>query len=94
MTRIGIRELRQHASRYVALVRKGETVEVTDRGQLVALLTPPEGPRSAREQLIAAGLLIPATSPSGRLHSPHPVPVAPGEPANEDLLDAGREERL
>ncbi|RPF29088.1 type II toxin-antitoxin system Phd/YefM family antitoxin [Georgenia muralis] len=94
MTRIGIRELRQHASRYIALVRKGQTVEVTDRGQLVALLTPPEGARSAREHLIAAGLLIPATSPSGRLRSPHPVPVAPGEPANEDLLDAGREERM
>ena len=94
MTRIGIRELRQHASRYVSLVRKGETVEVTDRGELVALLSPPDAPRSAREQLIAAGLILPATSPTGRLRSPHPVPVAADEPTNLELLDVGREERL
>lgn len=94
MTRIGIRELRQHASRYVALVKKGETVEVTDRGELVALLTPPEGPRTTRDHLIAAGLLITATSPTGRLRSPHPLEVAAGEPTNQELLDAGREDRL
>jgi prevent-host-death family protein len=41
MNRIGIRELRQHASRYLAAVQAGETVEITDRGRLVALLVPP-----------------------------------------------------
>jgi len=40
MERIGIRELRQHASRYLAKVAGGETVEVTDRGRPVALLVP------------------------------------------------------
>ncbi|MDT7703988.1 MAG: hypothetical protein QOJ30_6313, partial [Pseudonocardiales bacterium] len=34
--RIGVRELRQNASRYLALVKGGETVEVTERGELVA----------------------------------------------------------
>jgi prevent-host-death family protein len=38
--RIGVRELRQHASRYLARVRQGETLEVTDRGRPVALLVP------------------------------------------------------
>ena len=33
--RIGIRELRQNASRYLAAVQRGESVEVTDRGELV-----------------------------------------------------------
>jgi prevent-host-death family protein len=37
MARIGVRELRQNASRYLALVKAGETVEVTERGVLVAL---------------------------------------------------------
>ncbi|MGH8980603.1 MAG: type II toxin-antitoxin system Phd/YefM family antitoxin [Acidimicrobiales bacterium] len=62
MEQIGVRELRQHASRYLALVREGQTVEVTDRGSLVALL----------------------------------VPVQPGrgEPTNQELLDAEREERV
>jgi prevent-host-death family protein len=40
MLRIGVRELRQHASRYLALVARGEPVEVTDRGRPVAMLVP------------------------------------------------------
>lgn len=93
MERIGVRELRQNASRYLALVKAGETVEVTERGELVALLTPPGRARNTREHLVATGRLIPATSPSGRLRAPHPVAVAAGEPSNQELLDAEREER-
>ena len=40
MARIGIRELRQRASDYLRRVEAGETIEVTDRGRPVALLTP------------------------------------------------------
>lgn len=40
MERIGVRELRQHASRYLARVATGETLEVTDRGRPVAMLVP------------------------------------------------------
>ena len=94
MERIGVRELRQNASRYLALVKAGETVEVTERGQLIALLAPPGGHRSTRDQLVATGRLIPATSPSGRLRAPRPVPIAVGEPTNQELLDAEREELL
>ena len=94
MERIGVRELRQNASRYLALVKAGETVEVTERGRLVALLGPPGGSRSTRDRLVAAGRLIPATSPTGRLRSPHPVPIPAGEPSNQELLDAERAERL
>lgn len=41
MEQIGVRELRQNASKYLARVANGETIEVTDRGQAVALLIPP-----------------------------------------------------
>jgi prevent-host-death family protein len=37
---IGIRELRQGASRYLRDVQRGETIEVTDRGRPVARLVP------------------------------------------------------
>jgi len=94
MERIGVRELRQNASRYLALVKAGETVEVTERGQLIALLVAPQRAQTTRDRLVAAGRLIPATSSTGRLRSPRPVPVAPGEPTNQELLDAEREERL
>jgi prevent-host-death family protein len=40
MEKIGVRELRQHASRYLERVRRGETLEVTDRGRPVARLVP------------------------------------------------------
>ena len=40
MDRIGVRELRQNASRYLERVVRGESLEVTDRGRPVALLVP------------------------------------------------------
>ena len=94
MERIGVRELRQNASRYLALVKAGETVEVTERGVLVALLSPPGDSRSARDRLVASGRLVPAGRRTGRLRSPHPMPILVGEPTNQELLDAEREERL
>lgn len=94
VTRIGIRELRQNATRYLTLVKGGQTVEVSQRGVLVALLVPPEASRTTRERLVAAGRLIPASSPTGRLRAPRPVPVGPDEPTNQQVLDAERSERL
>jgi len=60
MRSIGIRELRQQASRYLRVVERGEIVEVTDRGRPVARLVPidPVGPLA---RLAAAGRLQPAT---------------------------------
>lgn len=63
MERIGVRELRQHASRYLDKVKAGETVEVTERGHLVALLVPPSPGLTAREKLIARGQLLPGDGP-------------------------------
>lgn len=61
MVSVGVRELRQRASSLLRLVENGETVEVTDRGRPVALLTPiPEG--SPLERMRAAGDIEPATA--------------------------------
>ena len=38
---VGLRELKNRLSEYVRLVRAGEHVQVTDRGQVVAELLPP-----------------------------------------------------
>lgn len=94
MERIGVRELRQNASKYLARVKAGETVEVSQRGELIALMVPASRSESARDRLVAAGRLIPASNPTGRVHSPRPIPVSAGEPTNQELLDAGRSERL
>jgi antitoxin (DNA-binding transcriptional repressor) of toxin-antitoxin stability system len=63
--RIGIRELRQHASVYVDLAEKGYTVDITNRGRLVAQLIPVTEPGSPLERLIAAGIIEPAEEPGG-----------------------------
>ncbi|MCV4626158.1 type II toxin-antitoxin system prevent-host-death family antitoxin, partial [Escherichia coli] len=63
MRAVGIRELRQHASRLLRDVERGETIEVTDRGRPVALLTPIPGADPV-ERLVASGRLARGT---GRL---------------------------
>ena len=63
--RIGIRELRQHASVYVDLAEKGYTVDITNRGRLVARLVPVAEAGSPLERLIAAGIVEPAEEPGG-----------------------------
>ena len=46
---VGIRQLRQNASAYLRLVRRGETVQIADRGRPVALWIPiPKGGTIAR----------------------------------------------
>jgi antitoxin (DNA-binding transcriptional repressor) of toxin-antitoxin stability system len=55
--RIGIRELRQHASVYVDLVERGYTVDITNRGRLVAQMIPVRDPESPLERWIAKGVI-------------------------------------
>lgn len=73
MTSVGVRELRQRASGLLRLVEQGETVEITDRGRPVALLTPiPEG--SPLERMRAAGDVEPATGDLDDLPKPLVLP--------------------
>jgi prevent-host-death family protein len=65
MERIGLRELRQNASRYIARVARGETVEVTQRGRLIARIVP--AGEDSWEELILRGDVIPAESPGDLL---------------------------
>lgn len=55
----GVRELRDHLSRYLDIVRDGQEVTVTDHGKAVARLVPLDQPR-AIDRLIAEGLVTPA----------------------------------
>jgi len=87
--KIGIRELRQHASRYVAMARAGTRIPVTDRGKLVAYLVPAEEPTSVFEQLVAAGQVLRAT----RRGFSDLLPVPPSLPGEGSLSEALREMR-
>src|SRR3954464_4398508 len=61
LDQVGVRELRQNLSVYLARIAKGETLEVTDRGRAVAILAPLPRPASVLERLQAEGRLIAAT---------------------------------
>jgi prevent-host-death family protein len=61
MESIGVRELRQNASRYLSRVAAGELIEITDRGRPVARLVPITD--DPWQDLIAAGEVVPASRP-------------------------------
>jgi prevent-host-death family protein len=90
--RIGIRELRQHASVYVDLAERGYTVDITNRGRLVAQLVPVRQPNSPLERWIAAGVIDRAEEPGSVLDiDPYPGASRAGHTANE-VLGQSREE--
>lgn len=75
MATVGVRELRQRASELLRLVEDGETIEITDRGRPVALLSPlPQG--SALERMRASGDIEPAVGDLDDLPSPLPSRAA------------------
>lgn len=84
MASVGVRELRQRASELLRRVAAGETIEVTDRGRPVALLSPlPEaGPL---ESLRASGETTPPTEDWADL--PGPLPLAPGQEPPSRVLE-------
>ncbi len=60
MKQRGVRDLKVNASAVLALVKQGETIEITERGTPVALLTPlPE--QSTFQRWVDAGLVTEAT---------------------------------
>jgi prevent-host-death family protein len=78
---VGMRELSQRTARVLALVRAGETVEVTDRGKTVARIVPAADDRY--DQLVAAGVIRPAKRPFDVAQLPEPVP----NPTSRDSAD-------
>lgn len=87
--RVGIRELRQNLSRYVARTLHGESFDVTDRGRPVGRLVPPALGDPWLDELVAAGLVRPAQRRSAVLPQPQV-----GEGSITEALEAEREERL
>ena len=94
MDSIGVRELRQNASKYLDRVKKGESIEVTERGVPIAVLGPvPVKKVSLLDRLIAEGR---ATAPTGNLMDIVPIPADPdydGPTSTEILIQMREDER-
>jgi prevent-host-death family protein len=84
MERIGVRELRQQASRWLKRVEAGECFEVTDRGRPIAVLAPLDEAQSELDRLLRSGALL---SPAGAWIEPQPRPAPRSTPASEVLDD-------
>jgi len=89
MKTIGIRELRQQASKHLREVEAGETIEVTDRGRPVARLVPVPREESTVERLIREGRLIPGNGKPLSDLGP-PLPPTPGVPLPSEILAEDR----
>lgn len=87
---VGMRELSQRTAKVLALVRDGETVEVTDRGRTVARIVPAADSRY--QQLVAAGVIRTAKRPFEVADLPEPRANLTGRDSGE-WLDELRGER-
>jgi prevent-host-death family protein len=76
MMSVGIRELRQRASELLRQVERGESIEITDRGRPVAVLSPlPQG--SPYWRMLVEGEVTRASRETGEL--PEPLALSPGQ---------------
>lgn len=86
---VGIRELKSHLSQYLARVREGEELIITDRGVPVARIEPVARdtlPAKLRE-LIRTGRAI---DKGPMRHFPTPLQMTPGDKTSTDFV---REQR-
>jgi antitoxin (DNA-binding transcriptional repressor) of toxin-antitoxin stability system len=91
MASVGVRELRQRASALLRRVERGETIEVTDRGRPVAVLSrPPEG--GPLDRLRALGDIDPAIGSVDDLPEPLALPRGIERPSDA-LRRLRRDER-
>lgn len=98
MDSIGVRELRQNASRYLERVKHGESIKVTERGVPIAVLGPvPVVKKTRIEELIEQGILIPGEGNVGEwlaAHPPEPMDPNYDGPSTAQILDELREDRI
>lgn len=89
--RVGVRELRQNLSVHLARVIAGETLEVTDRGQPVAVLAPLATGESVLSRMAREGRLVPAVGDCTR---PRRRQTRPTGSATRELRRDRAERRL
>ncbi len=93
MNQVGVRELRQNLSRYLADVKEGESFVVTERGREVARLTPSGPADSPLARLVAErGATMPRTDLLSLARGSETAPAV--GPPSLQVLDELREERL
>lgn len=91
MATVGVRELRQNLSVYLARVKQGEALTVTERGHVVALLRPPHRAQTLADRLVGEGRARPAHRAPSEL--PKPLRLRLRTPLGQ-VLDEQRSDRV
>ncbi|MCL2481857.1 MAG: type II toxin-antitoxin system prevent-host-death family antitoxin [Propionibacteriaceae bacterium] len=89
MLTIGIRELRQNPTPAINEAKAGRVVAVTQRGEVVAHITPPSVTSSTWDRLIAEGRLRLPAGDQATLTPP--LPADPERPALSEVLQQMRD---
>ena len=92
MLSAGVKDLKNNLSKYLHRVKKGEDLLITERGKVIARITPENHKKTSLLEtlrpLIRSGLL---TMPSRKLNKDIPSPIElPGKPVSEIALEARR----
>jgi prevent-host-death family protein len=90
MQSVGVRELRQNASKVLDAVKAGAIIQITEHGVPVARLAPIK--RSLYAEYIESGLIKPAENPDWRPH-PGRVKIKGTKTSTEILMEMRAEER-
>ncbi len=95
MRTVAITELKAHLAKYLRLARRGEEVQVLDRGvpvaRLVGLGEDLRGDDARLQRLVRSGILRPASAAPGTLVALEPLDLPSGL---SEALSAEREDRL
>ena len=90
MQSVGVRDLRQNASKVLDAVKAGAIIEITEHGVPVARLAPIK--RSLYDEYIESGLIKPAENPDWR-PTKNPVKITGSKTSTVVLMEMRAEER-
>ena len=90
MQSVGVRDLRQNASKVLDAVKAGAIIEITEHGVPVARLAPIK--RSLYDEYIESGLIKPARNPDWR-PTKNPAKIIGKKTSTEILMEMRAEER-
>ena len=92
-SQVGVREIRQNLSVYLDRVKAGEAIEITERGQPVAVLAPLPGRSTVMQRLVAEGRATAPTASRSTLGPPLKIRLRGGK-SMQELLNYTKEDRL
>jgi prevent-host-death family protein len=89
VVRVGIRELRANLSSYLARVKEGDELAITERGSVIARVIRPEAADDHIQRLIRQGTVTPARRPKQPIDRSK-LPKLPPGPSLSDIVIAMR----